>query len=54
MAEKYNYATHTIVFDMDDPEEKELFEWMKKRKTKKNSYSVQAKKALKHMMEEDE
>ena len=50
---KYNYSRHTVLFDLDDAEEKALFEWMNKRKTKKNSYSVQIKEALKKIKEEN-
>jgi len=50
--EKYNYKPVTMLLDMDTEEDKEIWEWLKKNRSKRNSYSVQLREAMKNLMEE--
>lgn len=47
---QYNYQQYTITFDLDYTEEKEMVEWIKKHKAKKNSINKMLKDGLKLLM----
>lgn len=49
----YNYYRHTLLLDLDDPDDVLLNEWLHERKTKKNNFSQQIKKALRAVMEKE-
>lgn len=50
---KYDYRKFALVLDADIPEDKKIIDWLEKRKGKRNGYSVQLRKALEKMIEEE-
>jgi hypothetical protein len=50
--EKYNYKPVTMLLDLDEEEDCKILEWLKKNKSKRNSYSVQLRNAVKRAMED--
>lgn len=51
---KYNYKRFALVLDADIPEDKKIIDWLEKHKGKRNGYSVQLRKALLRLMEEED
>lgn len=49
----YNYKPVTVLFDLDMAEEKLLYEWLQRHKSKNNGYCAILKRALKEMVERE-
>ena len=44
--ERYNYYRHTLLLDLDDPEDQQIQQWLLSKKNRKNSYSKVIKRAV--------
>lgn len=43
---RYNYVRHTLLLDLDNPDDAKIAKWLEKNRTKKNNYNQQIKSAL--------